>query len=61
MKTGSWSHLKKYPTILDFMAVLHGYRRSLEADILYIIFLPVHACHNIEFLLNSILFFYLLT
>ena len=62
MKTGSRSHLKKYPvTILDFTAVLHGYRHSLEADILYIIFLPLRVCHNIEFLLNSILLFYLLT
>ncbi len=33
MKTGSRSHLKKYPvTILDFLAVLHGYRRSFEAE-----------------------------
>ncbi len=60
--TGSRSHLKKYPvTILDFLAVLHGYRRSLEADFLYIIFLPVRPCHNVEFLLNLILLFYLLT
>ena len=43
------------------LAVLHGYRRSLEADFLYIIFLPVRACHNVEFLLNFILLFYLLT
>ncbi len=62
MKTGSRSHLKKYPvTILDFLAVLHGYRRSLEADFLYIIFLPVRASHNVEFLWNLILLFYLLT
>ncbi len=62
MKTGSRLHLKKYLiTILDFMAVLHGYCRSLEANILYIIFLPVRTCRNIEFLLNSILLFYLLT
>ncbi len=62
MKTGSRSHLKKYPvTILDFLAVLHGYRRSLEADFLYTIFLPVRACHNIEFLLNFILLFTHLT
>ncbi len=55
MKTGSRLHLKKYPvTILDFLAVLHGYCRSLEADFLYIIFLPVRACHNVEFLLNEI-------
>ncbi len=52
----------KYPgTILDFLAVLHGYRRSLEADFLYIIFLTVRACHNVEFLLNFILLFYLVT
>ncbi len=63
MKTGSLSHLKKYPVIiLDFTPVLHGYRRSsLEADILYTIFLPVHAWHNFEFLLNFMLLFYLLT
>ena len=40
---------------------MHGYHRSLEADILYIIFSPLHVCHNIEFLLKSILLFYLLT
>ncbi len=43
------------------MAVLHRYRRSLEADFLYTIFLPVRACHNIEFLLNFILLFTHLT
>ncbi len=48
-------------TILDFTAVLHIYRRSLEANILYIIFLPLRVCHNVEFLLNSILLIYLLT
>ncbi len=48
-------------TILDFMTVLHIYRRSLEANILYIIFLPLRVCHNVEFLLNSILLIYLLT
>ena len=42
-------------------AVLHGYRGSLEADILYIIFVSLRVCHNIEFLLNSILLFYSLT
>ncbi len=62
MKTGSRSHLKKYPGHhFGLVAVLHGYRRSLEADILYIIFLPLRVCHNIEFLLNSILLLYLLT
>ena len=36
-------------------------RHSLEADILYFIFLPLRVCHNDEFLLNFILLFYLLT
>ncbi len=48
-------------TILDFTAVLHIYRRSLDVNILYIIFLPLRVCHNVEFLLNSILLIYLLT
>ena len=62
MKTGSRSHLKKYPvTILDFLAVLHRYRWRLEADFLYTSFLPARACHNFEFLLNFILLFCLLT
>ncbi len=48
-------------TILDFTAVLHSYSWSLEADFLYIIFLPCVYAITMSFLLNSILVFYLLT
>ncbi len=55
MKTGSRSISRNTPvTILDVLAVLHGYRRSLEADFLYTLFLPLQSAY-ITFIIISLI------